>query len=287
MHVDGAPDNPHPADVINLSFGGAGFSQSMQDAIHDAIDAGAIVVAAAGNLGVDAQGDSPAGLDGVITVGAVDQTGQIASYSNYGSVVALMAPGGSPLRDPTTGAPAGVLSTIELAGSGFTYTYYAGTSQAAPFVAGTVALMRSVHPRMGTAEVRRLLQASANPSSRCRSPADRTLEGCGAGLVDVDAAVTMAAASYNAPDPHSGNIVYGGYGCALGGDPATAGRSGLALAALLLAPLLLAARARGRVRTRRTAFANTSWSRIDADAASIEGRKRPSTSQARRAVGKR
>ena len=109
IHVDGVPDNPTPADVINMSFGGTGFSQTMQDAIHDAVGAGAIVVAAAGNLAVDAKGDSPAGLDGVITVGAVDSSGKIAAYSNYGSVVALMAPGGSPERDPTTGTPMGVL----------------------------------------------------------------------------------------------------------------------------------------------------------------------------------
>ena len=74
IHVDGAPDNAHPADVINMSFGGDGFSQTMQDAIHDAIAAGSIVVAAAGNLAIDAKGDSPAGLDGVITVGAIDSS---------------------------------------------------------------------------------------------------------------------------------------------------------------------------------------------------------------------
>ncbi|MGZ3429907.1 MAG: S8 family serine peptidase, partial [Polyangia bacterium] len=192
LHVDGAPDNPYPADVINMSFGGAGFSQSMQDAIHDAVAAGAVVVAAAGNLGIDAKGDSPAGLDGVITVGAVDMTGTIASYSNYGEVVALMAPGGSPLRDPDTGAPLGVLSTIELVGSGFTYTYYAGTSQAAPFVSGTVALMRGVHPHLSAADAKRLLRAGADPAAQCRSPADPTQQGCGAGLVNVDASVLLA-----------------------------------------------------------------------------------------------
>ncbi len=170
LHVDGVPDNPNPADVINMSFGGSGFSQTMQDAVNDAVGAGAIIVAAAGNLAIDAKGDSPAGLDGVITVGAVDQSGKIAAYSNFGSVVALMAPGGSPEHDPTTGAPEGVLSTIALVGSGFTYTYYAGTSQATPFVAGTLSLMRSVHPHMSATEARRLLQSSADASARCPNP---------------------------------------------------------------------------------------------------------------------
>jgi serine protease len=244
IHVDGAKDNTHPADVINMSFGGTGTSQSMQDAIHDAIAAGAIVVAAAGNLGVDAKDDSPAGLDGVITVGAVDQTGAMATYSNFGSVVALMAPGGSPNRDPATGAPMGVLSTIELVGSGFTYTYYAGTSQATPFVSGAVSLMRAVHPHMSAAEAKLILTMTANPSGKCASPVDPTVQGCGAGLLDIDAAVVMAAAAGDTPiDPRAGNIVHGGYGCAVGGGTgggATAGA--LALVAIGLA--LLARRRR-------------------------------------------
>ena len=238
LHVDGVPDNAHPADVINMSFGGSGFSQSMQDAIHDAVGAGAIVVAAAGNLAVDAKDDSPAGLDGVIAVGAVDQSGQIAPYSNFGSVVALMAPGGSPNNDPTTGAPLGVLSTIELVGSGFTYTYYAGTSQAAPFVSGTVSLMRGVHPHLSAVEAKQILQATANPSARCANPNDPTLDGCGGGLLDVDAAVALAASAGDSIDPRAGNIVHGGYGCAVGGDgDRGAGAGALALLGLALAAL--------------------------------------------------
>jgi serine protease len=241
IHVDGARDNAHPADVINMSFGGAGVSQSMQDAIRDAIGAGSIVVAAAGNLSVDAKGDSPAGLDGVITVGAVDQTGTMASYSNYGSVLAVMAPGGSPNRDPATGAPMGVLSTIELVGSGFTYTYYAGTSQATPFVSGAVSLMRAVHPHMSAAEAKRILMMTADPSAKCASPADPTMQGCGAGLLDIDAAVVMAAAAGDTPiDPRAGNIVHGGYGCAVGGDAS----SSLAAMALVAVALALLARRR-------------------------------------------
>ena len=241
LHVDGVPDNQRPADVINMSFGGAGFSQTMQDAIHDAVAAGSIVVAAAGNLSVDAKGDSPAGLDGVITVGAVDQSRTIASYSNYGSVVALMAPGGSPQHDPATGAPLGVLSTIELVGSGFTYTYYAGTSQATPFVTGTVSLMRAVHPHMSSAEARRILQATANASGKCVDPADPTIDGCGAGLVDVDAAVAMAAQAGDSPiDARLNNVVHGGYGCAVGGD----GRPAGALALFVVAAAIFARRRR-------------------------------------------
>jgi serine protease len=245
LHVDGVPDNQHPADVINMSFGGAGYSQSMQDAIHDAVAAGSIVVAAAGNLAVDAKGDSPAGLDGVITVGAVDMSGQIAAYSNYGSVVALMAPGGSPQHDPATGAPLGVLSTIELVGSGFTYTYYAGTSQATPFVSAAVSLMRAVHPHMAAPEARRILQATANASGQCADPNDPTLQGCGAGLLDVDAAVAMAAAAGDDPiGSRLGNVVHSGYGCAIA--PTSSGAAPLAGVAFALVALALVRRRRTR-----------------------------------------
>ncbi|MDB4965717.1 MAG: peptidase and in kexin sedolisin [Myxococcales bacterium] len=242
LHVDGVPDNPHPAAVINMSFGGAGFSQSMQDAIHEAVGAGTIVVAAAGNLAVDAKGDSPAGLDGVISVGAVDPTGVMASYSNYGSVVSLMAPGGSPLRDPMTGQPEGVLSTIQLVGSGFTYTYYAGTSQAAPFVSGTVSLMKGLFPGMNASDARRLLSATANPSAKCANPSDPTLAGCGAGLLDVDAALAAAAdAGLAGGGGHLNNEVHGGFGCAIApaaaDAPAATGGWLLFLAGLAVAAL--------------------------------------------------
>ncbi len=236
LHVDGVPDNATPAQVINMSFGGTGFSQAMQDAIHDAIDAGAIVVAAAGNNASDARDDSPAGLDGVIAVGAVTPAGTMAPYSNYGSVVTVMAPGGSPEHD-ATGQPEGVISTIRLTGSGYTYTYYAGTSQASPFVAATVSLMKGLFPRMSAGDAKKLLLQSANPSAQCKDPTDPTLQACGGGLRDVESALA-AAATMAGGDNHEGNVVYGG--CAV----ADAVAPGSALACVALALALLALRRR-------------------------------------------
>jgi serine protease len=191
LHVDGVPDNATPATVINLSFGGKGTSQTMQAAVDDAIAAGATVVAAAGNLGVDASGDSPAGLRGVITVGAVDPTGARAAYSNYGPALAIMAPGGMPLL-AADGSSEGILSTLELPTSGFTYAYYAGTSQATAFVSGAVSLMKSIDPSIGPDRARSLLLASADASARCPDPDDASKTGCGAGLVELSAALTLA-----------------------------------------------------------------------------------------------
>ena len=262
LHVEGVPDNATPADVINMSFGGKGASSTMQAAINDALARGAVVVAAAGNLAYDAGGDSPAGLDGVITVGGVDPTGQIASYSNFGRVVSLMAPGGVLLTD-AMGNSEGILSTLELPGTGYTYAYYAGTSQATPFVSAAVALMKSVYPSMTPAEAKKLLMASADPASRCANPTDPSAPGCGAGLLDVDAAVVLASTqSQCVPGCGDGlvcsanqcvsassiaggvtgetNVTYGG--CSATGR--TPGDDALCLAAALMVALVLSRRSR-------------------------------------------
>jgi serine protease len=196
LHVDGVPDNATPAAIINMSFGGQGMSKAMQSAVDDAIAAGAVVVAAAGNTGLDASMDVPAGLHGVITVGAVDQTGQRASYSNYGPAVSLMAPGGMLINDQN-GNSEGILSTIQLPTTGFTYVYYAGTSQAAPFVSGTLSLLLATDPSFGPKDLRKLVIASADPGSQCPDPDDPTKAGCGAGLLDVDAALQLAAGQHD------------------------------------------------------------------------------------------
>jgi subtilisin family serine protease len=158
----------------------------MQAAIDDAVAHGTTVVAAAGNLGRDASDDSPAGLDGVITVGAVDEMGQTAPYSNWGPRLLVMAPGGLPE------ASGGVLSTEELPQAGFTYAYYAGTSQATAFVSAAVALMKSVVPALTPAVARLVLAASADPRARCNSPGKPSESGCGAGLLDLQQALAIA-----------------------------------------------------------------------------------------------
>jgi subtilisin family serine protease len=184
------------ADVINLSLGsaqydpssGTGFDQAEHDAIEAAIAAGVSVVAAAGN------GDSnnvaqptldfPAGYDGVISVGSsaiIDNnagswnpatgtfsgtTESVASYSNYGPNLSVVAPGGDTLsngdsstsdnlhwivNDSTQTAAYGPdQCTIPALPSvcGFKFE---GTSQATPHVTGTVALVQSARRENGLA----------------------------------------------------------------------------------------------------------------------------------------
>lgn len=166
--------NEHPADIINLSVGlFEPCPASMQAAIDDAVAAGAVVVAAAGNARVDTQYFAPGGCRNVISVAASDARGVLTPYSNYGANVTIMAPGGDMTRDDDgDGRPDGVLSTkfstscYDPARPGVAvaecyYAYENGTSMAAPHVAAALALLKSKFPTAVPSELRtRLLQAT-------------------------------------------------------------------------------------------------------------------------------
>lgn len=156
-----APNPPaQRADVINLSLGGGGFSQSEQNAYTAARNEGVIIVAAAGNEATS-QPSYPAAYDGVVSVSAVTQEKLLAPYSNFGNTIDVAAPGGNTAQDVNgDGFVDGVLSTGGNDTSGtvkFVYPFFQGTSMAAPHVAGVVALMKSVHPDMTPAEFDQLL----------------------------------------------------------------------------------------------------------------------------------
>jgi subtilisin family serine protease len=80
------------AKVINMSLGGSDYSVSLNDTVQDAWNAGVVIVAGAGNDGTTAP-FYPAALDNVVSVGAFDEDGARASFSNYGSWVDISAPG--------------------------------------------------------------------------------------------------------------------------------------------------------------------------------------------------
>jgi serine protease len=169
----------HGADVINLSLGsdvplvGAMGGDAFDAAVHRAIAAGIVVVAASGNNGVPVC-EQPAAGDGLLCVGAVDRREQRSFFSSFGSGLGLVAPGGS-----GTGVPGeDVLSTYK--GSG--YKQLAGTSQAAPHVAGVAALLVARGLR-GQAAVRRILATATDLGSPGADPV------YGAGLVNASAAV--------------------------------------------------------------------------------------------------
>jgi len=178
-NVDGVSTNPTPADVLNLSLGGPGESQAMNDAVTDAVATGAIVLVAAGNENQNAAEVTPANAPDAITVAAVGNTGGSQSvparapYSNFGDVVDIAAPGGDQSVDvDQDGQADGVLSTV-----GNDVTFYQGTSMATPHVAGLAMLMKSLNPAMNQAQAKAALQESANTDIDCP-------QGCGTGTID-------------------------------------------------------------------------------------------------------
>jgi len=139
------------ADIMNLSLGGSAPSQADREVYAAARNAGVIIIASAGNNNTSTL-NYPASYDGVVSVSAVDMNRQKAPYSNYGTAVDVAAPGGDVSVDRNgDGFPDGVLSTLgsESGGRiGFTFSFYQGTSMAAPHVAGVAALMKAVWPQM-------------------------------------------------------------------------------------------------------------------------------------------
>ena len=210
--VAGAPVNATPARVLNLSLGGGGAcGATFQNAVNDVTARGTVVVVAAGNSNADAVNTAPASCAGVVAVAATVRNGGRASYSNFGSKVAIAAPGG--------GSGSAILSTLN-AGSTVpaadSYALYQGTSMASPHVAGVVSLMLSVNPALTPAQVLAKLQATARAfPTGTGSDCSKVL--CGAGIVDAAAAVASAAPVTHPPQPPP--------------PPPTAGRVNLALPA--------------------------------------------------------
>ncbi|MBK3635888.1 S8 family serine peptidase [Streptomyces sp. MBT97] len=185
--VSGVPANADVAKVINMSLGGDGACTSAtQTAITAAVNRGTTVVVAAGNENDNVANHSPGNCNNVISVAATNRTGARASYSNYGSLVDISAPGGQ----TSTGTANGILSTLNSgtkAPSGESYAYYQGTSMATPHIAGLVALVKSANPALTPAQIEAAVKANA------RALPGACSGGCGAGLAD--AARTVQAVS--------------------------------------------------------------------------------------------
>ncbi|MFF9028327.1 S8 family peptidase [Streptomyces iakyrus] len=176
--VSGVPANTNVAKVINMSLGGGGAcSTATQSAINGAVNRGTSVVVAAGNENQNVSNASPANCNNVITVAATNRAGSRASYSNYGSLVDIAAPGG----ETRTSKANGILSTLNSGTktpSSENYDYYQGTSMATPHVAGLAALMKSANSALTPAQIESAIKANA------RALPGTCSGGCGAGLAD-------------------------------------------------------------------------------------------------------
>ena len=186
--------------IVNMSFAGdLPEKPIMRDAIHRAEADGMLLVAAAGNSahGVShpaADLQPPGGSQSYgLAVGASDADGRVASFSNSGEHLSLLAPGASDVACP------GVLTAVEwpipdvsdacyptVAGAdGARYVYVAGTSFAAPEVAGVAALVWAARPALTNYEVADIIKASARRSAGWTPRA-----GCG--VLDAAAALELA-----------------------------------------------------------------------------------------------
>jgi serine protease AprX len=185
-------------DVITVAFDSGLRSAYQSDplaaAVERAWDAGIVVVAAAGNDGLESQAlSSPAHDPYVIAVGGVEATGD-------GFLVPEWASAGDGVRNPDLAAPGAHIRSLRAPGStadlehpeGFVDEQLflgSGSSQAAAVAAGAVALMLSADPSLTPDQVKQALTSSA------ADLADAPVEQVGAGIIDVDAAVRVTPGS--------------------------------------------------------------------------------------------
>ncbi|QIJ61824.1 S8 family peptidase [Streptomyces sp. JB150] len=144
--IDWVTRNHSGPSVANLSLGG-GVSSTLDTAVRNSIASGVTYAVAAGNSNTNASSSSPARVTEAITVGATTSTDARASYSNYGSVLDIFAPGSSITAGWHTSDTA--TNTIS------------GTSMATPHVAGAAAVYLANHTSATPAQVASALTAGA------------------------------------------------------------------------------------------------------------------------------
>lgn len=136
------------AKVINMSLGSTMPSVVLQEAVEKAIDSGVVVVAAAGNDGMDLA-SYPASYEGVISVGSVNNEQKLSTFSTYGASTDVVAPGED------------IYAPIYDALKGSTFERLSGTSMASPAVAGAATLLLTKYPKLTPAEVEYILEKTA------------------------------------------------------------------------------------------------------------------------------
>jgi len=214
LPVAGAPVNPNPSRIVNLSFGGVGSCTPYQPVIDELRALGVVIVAAAGNEH-NAEPTRPAKCPGAIGVAALNRDGFKTNYSNFGPQLTVATVGGDDADGRWAALADGGLLVIGndgLRGPGNpNYRSVFGTSFAAPIVSGAVSLMLSVNPALSADQIVAGLRASARPHVSSPSIAACSIDNpgrcicssatCGAGIVDAEQAVLYALdpAAYVAP----------------------------------------------------------------------------------------
>ena len=183
----------HDAKVISMSLGYGEPSSPVRAALQDAYEHNVVVVASAGNSGNAAGADGtgyapysfPADYPGVLSVGAVNSSNQVASFSSENQSVQVAAPG---YKVPAQGRDG-------------SYWYVSGTSPACALTAGVVALIKAKYPRLTDPQVISAITRSTDPSTRPQGGYDQQI---GFGVVDAAAALTAAGKLARAASPPPG-----------------------------------------------------------------------------------
>ena len=159
----------HGADVISNSWGTYHITDTERDLFDSIQSSGISIVFACGNDGAsldDPSIEDECEASSVIGVGSSNEHNQMASYSNYGRKMDILAPSGE----------YGIV-TIDAKGSaGYNqdqlhtlndndYTYFAGTSAAAPETAGVIALLKSINPSLSPLRIRDILRRTGEDIS--------------------------------------------------------------------------------------------------------------------------
>lgn len=160
------------AVVINLSMVAESPTEPERAAIARAVAAGVIFVGAVGNA-ASSTPTYPASYPGVLSVGAVGDDGAIASFSNRGSWVSVLAPGCGRSHSPDGGE-----------------VVFCGTSAAAPYVAGVVAVLRAAAPTATASELVAAVRSSSHAA-----------EGSANGIVDPAGALISIGGLASVPEP--------------------------------------------------------------------------------------
>jgi hypothetical protein len=175
------------ARIINLSFGGAGYSKLEQDTILEARRAGALVIAAAGNSGgVGSPREYPGAYRHVLTVAAARADGDAIIDSTRGPQVAMAAPGKR------------VLSTLPNG----RYGRRTGTSMAAAVVSGAAARLLAARPGLDASQLRSILLDHAHDVA---TPGRD--DGTGWGMLDLRAALTAPTPRRDRAEPNDDPVL--------------------------------------------------------------------------------
>ncbi|MFN5165784.1 MAG: S8 family serine peptidase, partial [Pseudomonadota bacterium] len=221
--VPGAPVNPNPAKVLNLSLGGGGAcSPAYQAAVDEITARGVMIVAAAGNNDGGPVG-APANCKGVVGVAALRHAGTKVGFSDLGPEIAIAAPGGNCVN-VFSGQPClyPILAATDAGSQGpvssrwsDSFSITVGTSFSSPLVAAVAGLVWSQRPGLTPAQVLGMLQSTARPFPTsgadngpddpspvlaCQPPQSGVAQPqcycttalCGAGMMDASAALAAA-----------------------------------------------------------------------------------------------